>query len=279
MTIREAITLFGYHQRSDLKARTVQSYHPPLGRLEARFADRSFDSIGSDEIYQFLESLTEKLSKSTRRLRYAQLKAFCNFLIEKFNLNLRNPCNAPLLAKAFKTPRPVARRILERETIEELIYKAKDLRDRLIVELQARCGLRIGELLKIKAADVSDRKLILRGPKSGKESEVAFMPEQLAKRLSEYIQQGNFLPEDRVFPICYSTARALIKKLAGGLNVVLTPHDLRRYSATHASRNGVPLEIISKVLLRHQDLKTTQVYLGRVTESEAIRWMDFLNGR
>ena len=279
MTIREAITLFGYHQRSDLKARTVQSYHPLLQGLEARFSDRSFDSIGSDEIYQFLESLTEKLSKSTRRLRYAQLKAFCNFLIEKFNMNLRNPCNAPLLAKAFKTPRPVARRILDRETVEELIYKAKDLRDRLIVELQARCGLRIGELLKIKVSDVSDRKLVLRGPKSGKESEVAFMPEQIARRLSEYIQQRNFSPEDRIFPICYSTARALLKKLAAGLNVVLTPHDLRRYSATHASRNGVPLEIISKVLLRHQDLKTTQVYLGRVTDSEAIRWMDFLNGR
>jgi len=105
MTIKDAITLFGYHQRSNLKARTVQSYRPLLQRFESRFADRSFDSIGSDEIYRFLESLTENLSKSTRRLRYAQLKAFSNFLIEKCNLNIRNPCNAPLLAKAFKTPR------------------------------------------------------------------------------------------------------------------------------------------------------------------------------
>jgi integrase len=279
MTIREAITLFGYHQRSDLKARTVQSYHPLLQRLEARFSERSFDSIGPDEIYQFLESLTENLSKSTRRVRYAQLKAFCNFLIEKCNLNRRNPCDAPLLSKAFKTPKPVARRILDREEVEELIYKAKNLRDRLIVELQARCGLRIGELLKIKVSDVSDRKLILRGPKSGKESEVAFMPEQIARRVTDYIQQKGLSPEDQLFPICYSTARGLIKNLGKRLNVELTPHDLRRYSATHASRNGVPLEIISKVLLRHQDLKTTQVYLGKVTESEAIRWMDFLNGR
>ena len=226
-----------------------------------------------------MESLTEKLSKSTRRLRYAQLKAFCNFLIEKCNLNLRNPCDAPLLSKAFKTPKPVARRILDREEVEELIYKANNLRDRLIVELQARCGLRIGELLKIKVSDVSDRKLILRGPKSGKESEVAFMPEQIARRVTDYIQHEGLSPEDQLFPICYSTARGLIKKLGKRLKVELTPHDLRRYSATHASRNGVPLEIISKVLLRHQDLKTTQVYLGRVTESEAIRWMDFLNGR
>jgi len=279
MTIKDAITLFGYHQRSNLKARPVQSYHPLLQRFEGQFADRSFDSIGSDEIYQFLESLTEKLSKSTRRPRYAQLKTFCNFLIEKCNWNMRNPCNAPLLSKAFKTPKKMARRILDREVVEELIYKTKNLRDRLIVELQARCGLRIGELLKIKVSDVLDRKLILRGPKSGKESEVAFMPEQIARRVNDYIQQKSLSPEDPIFPICYSTAGALIKKLAARMNVVLTPHDLRRYSATHASRNGVPLEIISKVLLRHQDLETTQVYLGRLTESEAIRWMDFLNGR
>ena len=78
MNIRDAISLFGYHQRSNPKARTVQSYSPLLQRFEARFADRSFDSIGSDKIYHFLETLTEKLSKSTRRLRYAQLKAFYN---------------------------------------------------------------------------------------------------------------------------------------------------------------------------------------------------------
>jgi hypothetical protein len=45
------------------------------------------------------------------------------------------------------------------------------------------------------------------------------------------------------------TARALIKKLGGRLNVVLTPHDPLRYSAAYASRNGVPLEIVSKVIL------------------------------
>jgi integrase/recombinase XerD len=137
--------------------------------------------------------------------------------------------------------------------------------------------LRIGEALKIKVSDVVDRKLILKEPKSGKESEVAFMPEQIAKRLHDYIQEEGLHPEDRIFPICYSTARTLIKQLGGRLNVVLTPHDLRRYSATYASQNGVPLEIVSKVIPRHQDLKTTQVYLGRVTESDAIRWMDVLH--
>jgi hypothetical protein len=55
---------------------------------------------------------------SARRLRYAQLKTFCNFLIEKSNLNKGNPCNASLLSKALKTPKEVARRILDREVVE-----------------------------------------------------------------------------------------------------------------------------------------------------------------
>jgi hypothetical protein len=46
MTLKEAITLFSYHQRSSLKARTVRSYQPLLKRFQAEFGERSFDSIG-----------------------------------------------------------------------------------------------------------------------------------------------------------------------------------------------------------------------------------------
>lgn len=56
-------------------------------------------------------------------------------------------------------------------------------------------------------------------------------------------------------------------------------HGLRRYSATYSSRNGVPLEVVSKVILRHQDLKTTQVYLGKINDPKAIRWMDVRHGK
>ena len=279
MKIEEAITIFGYHQRSNQKTRTIQSYRPLLQNIQDRFAGRSFDSIGPDEIYRFLEAMTGGQAKSTRRLRFAQFKAFYHFLIEKTDLNMRNPCEATILAKAFKAPKQVARRILDRETVEELIYNAENLRDRLILELQARCGWRIGESLKITVKFVSDRKLILQEPKSGKESEVAFMREQIAKRLHDYIQQEDLSPGDRLFPICYSTARAAIGRIGERLKVSLTPHDLRRYSASHASRNGIPLEIVSKVILRQQDLKTSQAYLGKISDLEAIRWMDILHGR
>ena len=279
MTIKEAITLFKKHQKSNLSPRTQQSYNYLLHRFETLFGDRPVESIGPEEIYQFLEALTEHSFKSTRRLRYAQIKAFYNLIIDNCCLTIKNPCSTPILSKSFKVPKQRVRKVLDKETVDELIYNARCLRDRLILELQARCGLRIGEVLKLRVEDISDRKLILHGPKSGKDDEVAFMPEQVAKRLDEYIKGENLPPEGQIFPICYSTARSLIQRQGRKLDVKISPHDLRRHSATYASRNGVPLEIVSKVILRHQDLKTTQMYLGKVSDSEAIRWMDVLHER
>jgi integrase len=62
------------------------------------------------------------------------------------------------------------------------------------------------------------------------------------------------------------------------VGIHLRPHDLRRHAATYASRSGTPLEIVSKLLLRHSNLSTTQIYLGKVSDVEAIRWIDNLHG-
>ena len=157
MTTKEAITLFKYYLQANHKKRTIESYNFMLGRFDAIYAQRSLDDISPDGIFHFLENMTQNLAKSTRRLRYAQIKAFYNFIIDRCSLNMRNPCNTPLLSKAFRAPKQLPRKILNRETVDEMIYNTKRHRDRLILELQARCGLRIGELLKIKVSDVSDR--------------------------------------------------------------------------------------------------------------------------
>jgi hypothetical protein len=44
------------------------------------------------------------------------------------------------------------------------------------------------------------------------------------------------------------TKRVRFSHLVG---IYLRPHDLRRHAATDASRVGVPIEIISKIILRH----------------------------
>jgi integrase/recombinase XerD len=279
MIIQKAIEHFKEHQRTSLKKRTQEGYKKLLERFQSEFSERDVESIKAEELCRFLETFTEGLARATRRLRYAQMRALFNFVIDTFEMNIKNPCCVPQLFKSFKSVQQRPRKILDKETVDEIIFNSKNTRDRLILELQARCGLRIGEVLNLKVSDFSGRKLMLQEPKSGREVEVAFMPEHIATRLTDYIASRKLSAGDKVFGVCYTTVRNLVTKLGQKLNVQISPHDLRRHSATYASRNGGPLEIISKVILRHQDLKTTQVYLGKVSDSEAIRWMDVLHGK
>jgi integrase len=70
----------------------------------------------------------------------------------------------------------------------------------------------------------------------------------------------------------------MVKKAAKAVGTHLRPHDLRRFSATYASRSGVPLEIVSKVILRHLNLSITQIYLGKISDTEALKWIENLYG-
>jgi len=88
--------------------------------------------------------------------------------------------------------------------VDEIIFKSKNTRNRLVIELMARGGMRISEVLNLTASDVEDRKLIIRDAKSGKAAEQVFIPQKIADRLKQYIQEKGFGPDDRIFPMIYA---------------------------------------------------------------------------
>jgi len=180
------------------KKNTVRAYRWVIKRLCNDFGGEELSEISPDKILQFFNTITEGCRPRTKRVRFAHLSSFFNFL--------------------------------------------KNNRD----------------------------------PKSGKEQEVVFIPPKVADRLREYARQNCKNPNDRIFPISYEAARIMVLKAGNMAGIYLRPHDLRRHAATYASRAGVPIEIISKIILRHANLSTTQRYLGKVTDVEAIRWIENL---
>ena len=110
-----------------------------------------------------------------------------------------------------------------------------------MLELMARGGMRVGEVLKTRAGDVSDQKIILYDPKSGKESEAVYIPKKVADRLKEYIRDRYLRPNQRIFPFGYSRARDIVIEAGRLVNIRLKSHDLRRHAATYASRAGTPI--------------------------------------
>jgi integrase len=151
------------------------------------------------------------------------------------------------LRKTFKVAKGQPWTILDRDIVDEIIFKTDNFRNRLMMELMARGGMRVGEVLKLKAKDVYDRKLFLADPKSGRQTEIVFIPKKIADRLREYITYGNIEDGSRVFPLGYTRALEIVKNAGKLINVILKPHDLRRHAATYASRSGVPIEMIKQI--------------------------------
>jgi integrase/recombinase XerD len=183
-----------------------------------------------------------------------------------------------MIRKLYRQRLALKWEILEKETVDQVIFRITNARNRLILELMARGGMRIGEVLKLTPSDSQDRKLILRDPKNGRDHEIVFIPQKVADRLRNYANLKCKNPEDRIFPISYEASRAMVSKPGKMVGIRSRPHNLRRHSATYASRSGVPIEIVSKVILRHANPSTTQRYLGKTSDLEAMKWIENLYG-
>lgn len=168
--------------------------------------------------------------------------------------------------------------IVDKEMVDEIIFRTTNVRNRLMLELMARGGMRVGEVLNLTPRDIQERTLAIQKPKSGRTGETVYVPRKILVRLTGYVRAQNIDKKDRIFPISYVAAWSMVKKAGKMVDIELRPHDLRRHAATYASRSGTPIEIVSKVILRHADLSTTQRYLGKVNDSEAIRWIETLYG-
>ena len=221
-----------------------------------------------------MNQITEGRKPQTKRVRFTSPLAFFNFAKSNLDPDFINPCNSPMLRKLFRPKVKTHFDILEKETVDEIIFRTVKPRDRLILELMARGGMRISEVLKIVPNDIAERKILLREPKSGHEDEMIFIPQKVADRLKDYIKTQNTGLHERVFPIGYEAARSVVMKAGKLVGIHLRPHDLRRHAATFASRSGVPLEIVSKIILRHSNISTTQIYLGKISDSEALKWVE-----
>jgi integrase len=256
----------------------LRNYEFILGHFQHHFGDVELSTVTSEDILAFMSTVTDGTKQNTKKLRFTLLSAFFNFVKNSIDTGIQNPCESPVLKKLFRASKLTQFKILEKDVIDEIIFRTSNKRNRLMLELMARSGMQVGEVLKLTTLDIDDRKAIIRDPKSGKEAEVVFLPQKVADRLRTYIREKGINPDARIFPLTYAAARLIVKKAGNLVDIHVRPHDLRRHAATYASRSGTPLEIVSKVLLRHSNLSTTQRYLGKISDAEAMRWIDNLHG-
>ncbi|MDR3630695.1 MAG: site-specific integrase [Desulfocapsaceae bacterium] len=150
--------------------------------------------------------------------------------------------------------------MLAKETVDEIIFRTMNTRNRLMLELMARGGMRVGEVLNLTPSDIQERTLAIKSPKSSRVGEAVYVPRKLLVRLTDSVKANKKGNSDRISPISYVAAWSMVKKSGNLVKIQLRSHDLRRHAATYTSRSGTPIETVSKVILRHANLSTTQRY-------------------
>jgi len=147
-------------------------------------------------------------------------------------------------------------------------------RDRLLILLLFKIGLRISEALKLTPSSIQTfkGKPVLSVMGKGKKPRLVACPERLAEKLKSYAYEKKIGRKERLFPINRSRAWQIIKEasIKAGLKKRVYPHLLRHSDAIERLRQkGNPKAL--QLHLGHSSTVMTMRYLSTLTQEDAVR--------
>ena len=259
-----------------LSANTLESYARDLGQLGA-FAEkhkRPVESLDRKDLEAFVRSLMGTgLSPRSVARAVATVRGFYKFITAEQKLS-RNP------ADDLRSPRawPSLPKSLSLEDVDRLLAQPdtstpRGLRDKALIELLYATGLRVSELISLRAGDLHLDEGYLTCVGKGDKERMVPLGQDAASWVTRYIRDGRpALLKKKTSPWLFVNARdggalsrigfwKVLKEygLRAGLAGELSPHVLRHSFATHLLERGADLRMI-QVMLGHADLSTTQIY-------------------
>ena len=228
----------------------------------ARFHGRSPEGLGAEEIRSYLLHMinVKKLSRST------VVQAMCAIQFLYIHV-LHSDCDVSdvLFPKGRrKKTLPV---VLTENEVEQLLLTAVDLKEQAILMTLYSGGLRVGELVELRPADIDSEAMKIRVREGkGRKDRYTLLSPTLLETLRRYFLK--YRPLQRLFygntPHDVMPTRTVQRMVAtaalrAGLKKRVTPHLLRHCFATHLLEQGTNLRHIQE-LLGHASLKTTMIY-------------------
>lgn len=235
-----------------------------------RSGKQHIEQLAREDIEAFTESLQDRGMKPmsvSGRLR--TVYAFIRFLIQGKVLGYE------LLERRIRVKLPDRLpRAIDPEDLTRLLSAIDKVRDRAMIFLLLRTGMRIGELLNTKVHDVdlnNHRILIYEAEKTGV-GRVAYYSEDAQRALMSWLEARDTFQEYLFYgrgngPLSYESARMIFIKYlekSGLAHSRYTLHCLRHTFATELLNARMPLECL-RVLLGHTSLEVTRIY-ARLTD-------------
>jgi integrase/recombinase XerD len=237
------------------------------------------DNGGREGLFRFLAARAQKggvtgrgySARSTARLLSA-LRHFYR-LLQRDGRITEDPT---LLIDAPRLPRSLPKALAEGE-VEALLHAPPEtvigLRDRSMLELMYATGLRVSELVGLRADQVNLRQGVLRVTGKGGKERLVPIGGEAQHWLTRYVADSRalLLKGARVDALFVTARRSgmtrqmfwtLVKKHAQSAGISgkrISPHVLRHSFATHLLNHGADLRAL-QMLLGHSSLSTTQIY-------------------
>lgn len=156
--------------------------------------------------------------------------------------------------------------VLPKEAIFEILQATKNLKHKAAITLLYACGLRVGELINLKIADIDGKRLLIKICNAkGAKDRVVPLPENVRALLRKYYIA--YQPKLYLFngangnKYTATSVRNVLKRSAHKARIRknITPHMLRHSYATHVLESGIDIRYI-QAILGHNSIKTTQIY-------------------
>lgn len=253
--------------------------------LVERFATHkvAIESLTARDANRFVLRQARRVSRPSSKLVVTALRSFLRFLHQRGHLTADVSSAVLPVVNWRLSGLPKA---LAPEQVETILGScnrdtAIGRRDRAILLLLARLGLRAGEVAALTLDDFNWDDGVMAVTGKGQTREVLPLPRDVGEALTEYLQAGRpQCPTRRLFIRMYAPHLGLSP--SGGIYCVVRralaragldpaskgPHQLRHSLATAMLRNGATLEDIGQVL-RHRHPQTTQIYAK--VDLEALR--------
>ena len=181
---------------------------------------------------------------------------------------------------------------IEPENLKQILKKIRgEPRDKAMILVLLRTGMRICELLTTKIQDINlrERKILIFESAKNKIGRVVYLSDDARAALKKWMkirkQQSNYLfYGHRGRPLCYEAARSVFNKYsdkAGLSHKGYTLHCLRHTYATELLNARMPLECLEK-LMGHSRLEVTRRYAvltDKTKEEEYFKAMAIIERR
>src|ERR1700746_596161 len=258
----------------DMAARKLnphtQRSHISSCKRFAAWLKRSPDTATPDEVRRFQLHLIESGASICNRNR---IMTGVRFL---FRITLRRH---DLAAEVWhlKEPQKLPP-VLSPEEVKRVLTMATSLKARAMLTLAYGCGLRAGEVVRLRAGNIDSEQMIIRVVQSkGRKDRHVMLPAEVLDLLRQWwkvrpaghdaglaLEQRWLFPgrNDRAgLPVTTRQFGRLFKDAAkaAGLRKTLSLHTLRHSFATHLLERGTDIRLI-QALLGHDKLQTTARY-------------------